>query len=665
MKPAPTLSYFLLFILFVLLGTALNFPGLNAPMYYDSAVLIADNRDLFGSGMIENVLAIFPQRPLPMFTFYLNFIVGDMAPVYFRIFNIVLLAATALTVVVLINLILDLPGVCDRATQSEKRMLSLALGLFFLVHPLHTYLTLYIVQRMALMACLFYYLSLVSYIAVRAGKIGNFGYVLCLIFYVCAQFSKENSFTLALTLILIELAFFRHTWRDIFNRGVIFSAITLLAVAALSQLEHPHGKEDMGSGILATIIQYYKESGITPVEVILTQSRTLFEYISIIVVPSPDRAQLVQPYVISRSVLDPPITLLAVVGAGVLLALAIYLLRKRPLSGFGLLLFLVNISTEYILVPQYAFFGYRAALPMPGLLLMFADLLLIAMQKAKHYSKPRVTNLGIAGVLGLWILLAAGVSINRIEIWANPVSFWQGVVDRLPDNNENFERKVASQTLSNLSYTLQREDRDIESIAYAERAVELSPDRARYRSQLALTYSRVGRQRDAEKTWAKAIELDPDFAQAHVSLARLLLDDERSDEAWVHLKKAESLAPENAGLQDLIGLAMLAENQFDEARKHFLLGIEVDRLEPVLYYHLALALLTEGKAQQSIEYSRKALQLDSEYWQAYDNLGVAHAQLNQLEQAVFYLKKALSINPENADTRSKLARIQAEIDAGN
>ncbi|MEE8118167.1 MAG: tetratricopeptide repeat protein, partial [Gammaproteobacteria bacterium] len=457
--------------------------------------------------------------------------------------------------------------------------------------------------------------------------------------------------------------FFRHTWRDIFNRGAIFSAITLVVVAALSLLEHPHGKEDMGSGIVATIVQYYKESGITPVEVILTQSRTLFEYIAIIVAPSPDRAQLVQPYVISRSVVDPPITLLAVAGAGVLLALAIYLLKKRPLSGFGLLFFLVNISTEYILVPQYAFFGYRAALPMPGLLLMVADLVLIAMQRAKHYSKARMANLCIAGLLGLWVLLAAGVSINRVETWANPVDFWQGVVDRLPDNNENFERKVASQTLSNLSSALQREDRDIESIAYAERAVELAPGKARYLSQLALTYSRVGRQKDAEKTWIKAVEVDSDFARAHVSLARILLDDERHDEAWVHLKKAESLAPENAGLQDLIGLAMLAENQFDEARKHFLLGIEVDHLEPVLYYHLALALLTEGKAQQSIEYSRKALQLNSEYWQAYNNLGVAHARLDQLDKAVFYLKKALSINPENADTRLNLARIQAEIDA--
>ena len=93
MKLAPALSYLLLLILFVFLGTALNFPGLNAPMYYDSAMLIAGNRDLFASGMIENVLAIFPQRPLPMFTFYLNFILGDMAPAYFRISNVVLLAA--------------------------------------------------------------------------------------------------------------------------------------------------------------------------------------------------------------------------------------------------------------------------------------------------------------------------------------------------------------------------------------------------------------------------------------------------------------------------------------------------------------------------------------------------------------------------------------------
>lgn len=69
-------------------------------------------------------------------------------------------------------------------------------------------------------------------------------------------------------------------------------------------------------------------------------------------------------------------------GCYFLLTVAIYLLRKRPLSGFGLLFFLVNISPEYLLVPQYAFFGYRASLPMPGLLLIVADLVVMARQWA-------------------------------------------------------------------------------------------------------------------------------------------------------------------------------------------------------------------------------------------------------------------------------------------
>ncbi|MBQ76688.1 MAG: hypothetical protein CMQ20_16915 [Gammaproteobacteria bacterium] len=658
MKLPFPLTCLLLFILFLLLVGALHYPGLNAPMYYDSATRIAGNHDLFSSGMIENVLAIFPQRPLPMATFYFNFLLTDMEPAYFRIFNLLLLSATALTLVLLINLILDLPGIADHMTSTDKRKLSLTLGVFFLVHPFHTYLTLYIWQRMALMSCLFYCLSMLAYVAVRSRKLNQLpGYGLSLMFYICAQSSKENSFTLPLILILFELVFFQQSWRNIFNRGAILGSIALLVIGTLAILQHPHGNEDLGSGILATIVQYYKESDITLFDAALTQSRTLFEYIGIILAPTPDRAQLVQPYVISRSLLDPVQTLPSVIGALALLAAAFYLLRKRPLSGFGLLFFLVNISPESILAPQYAFFGYRASLPMAGLLLVVADVVLIATRRVK---KTRSTNVGIAALLSLWILIAAGATTNRAVLWGAPILFWQGVVDRIPESRENLERKVASQALSNLSAMLQSEERHLEALTYSERAVELTPERANYHYKLASSYLRLGLTEEGEQQLRDTLELEADFAWAHFLLGRLLLEDGHERESRQHLETAEQLMPKNADLQNLLGLAYLGENQFAPAKEHFHKGIRINPQIPEVYYHLALTLLSEGKAQQSIEYSNRALQLKDDYWLAYNNLGLAHAQLNQPERVIFYLKKALAINPADETIRKNLARFQAE-----
>ena len=658
MKLPASLTYLLLFIVFLLLVGALHYPGLNAPMYYDSATRIAGNGNIFSGGMIENVLAIFPQRPLPMATFYFNFLLTDMAPAYFRVFNLLLLSATALTLVLLINMTLELPGIADKATSKDKRMLSLALGLFFLVHPFHTYLTLYIWQRMALMSCLFYCLSMLAYVAVRSSKLKQLpGYGLSLMFYICAQSSKENSFTLPLVLIMFELAFFQHSWRSILNRSVILCSITLLVVAALSVLQHPHGNENLGSGILATIVQYYKESEISLFDAVLTQSRTLFEYISIILAPTPDRAQLVQPYAISRSLLDPVQTLPSVIGALSLVAAAFYLLKKRPLSGFGLLFFLVNISPASILVPQYAFFGYRASLPMAGLLLVVADVVLMATRGAKNRT---IASKGVIILLSLWILVAAGVATNRAVLWGDPILFWRGVVERIPEGSENLERKVASQALGNLAAMLQLEERHLEALPYNVRAAELTPDRANYHYKLASSYLRLGMTEEGEQQLRETLKLDAEFAWAHFLLGRLLLGGDDESESRQYLETAERLMPKNAGLQNLMGLAYLGENQFVPAKEHFHKGIGIDPQIPEIYYNLSLTLLSEGKAQQSTTYSNQALQLKDDYWQAYNNLGLAHAQLNQPEQVIFYLKKALAINPGNETIRRNLARFQTE-----
>jgi hypothetical protein len=67
---------------FFAIAFAVHHSAFTAPMQYDSAGFIQDNEYLFRSG-IAQVINIFPQRPIPMITFYLNYLAAGINSYYF------------------------------------------------------------------------------------------------------------------------------------------------------------------------------------------------------------------------------------------------------------------------------------------------------------------------------------------------------------------------------------------------------------------------------------------------------------------------------------------------------------------------------------------------------------------------------------------------------
>ena len=667
MKFPVTIAAVLLIVVFALIVAVLQYPGLHARMYYDSVVRIAGNEPIYKWEGFGNALKTFPQRPLPIISFYVNYLIGGMKPAYFRVVNFLLLAITAFVVVLLINLVLDLPSPWTNVPAIDKKLLSILLGMVFLVHPLQTYVTLYIWQRMALMSCLFYFLSFAVYMATRSGRIRNaiLGYGACFLFFVCAMLSKENSVTLPGALILTEIMLIKSSWKNIFARSAIFLVVVLLILVPLSWLQHPHGKEHLGSGFLSTIALYYQQSHVTLMEVLLTQSRALFLYLSIIFFPSPIRAQLLHPFVISRSLVEPWITLPAVVGAAGLIVLTLYLVRKRPLSGFGLAFFFMNMIPEFILVPQYAFFGYRAILPMFGLLIMVADVVLAIVSASNMQSARKTACKVVFTVLGIWIVACGWVTVSRAAIWNDPVKFWRGVVDQLPVEDTDLERRVSSQALNNLGVLLQGRGKDREGLLYIQRAVRLSPKKALFRSSLGAAYFRIGEKRRAEASLKKALEIDPDLVHAHYTIGILYAGEGRQDEALKHFLRVEELSPYNSDIRKTVGEILLKRGDLQGAKIRFQRGVEFDPDSPVLQYDLGLTLLNLGNIANSVDHLKKAIELKPDYWQAYNNLGVAFARVGRLEEAVRLFRKSLGINPDDEATKRNLDMALKQMQSQN
>jgi protein O-mannosyl-transferase len=658
-----------LFAAFFALGFAVQHAGLHAPMYYDSAGNIQENREVFASEGLRGVMHLFPQRPLPIATFYLNFLVSDVDPFPFRVFNLALLAGSSLLVVVLIRLIFDLPVVQKSASPGSVDLVAICFGLIFLVHPLQTYVTLYIWQRTALMACLFSYACLAVYLAIRSGKWPHLwaGYALCVVLFVCAVLSKENSITLPLILVMAEIAFFPQSWTAVARRSCIFAFIALGVAGAASFIQHPHGNAQLGSGIFTTIASYYAESGLTLKQVIFTQCRVFFSYLSLVLFPVPSRVQLISPQAVSVSVMEPPVTAAALTGVIALVAVGLFLLKRRPVWGFGILFFLTNLLPEGLLVPQYAFFGYRPVLPMFGVLLVLADCMVMLLDAAGQNPRRRLIRAGgLAFLAGVVILLGTSTAL-RADVWSDPIRFWKETVEQFPQDQERMERRVAAQALGNLGAALYAGGRYAEAVDNYEKAMELSPEDPRKMVSLAAVYAELGSFEEAEELLTRAIAIVPGFAQAYKNLGIVFMKQNKLDVALVTLSKGLERAPGNASFHEAISQVQLMRKDIPAAVASLRRAIALNPQSPTLYYQLGQALLAEGNFASAQDALRSAVQLKSDYWEAYNSLGIIYASQGKPAEALLQFRKALTIDPRNAQLRANveiaMKQIQGRSDA--
>jgi hypothetical protein len=501
----------LLTVVYAVVALAIYAPGLDGPMQYDSEGLIADNEAIFSKGSALAVIGIFPQRPLAMITYYLNYRLGGMEPAYFRLVNVVLLACLASTVAVLIKLVLDGAPEDWEGTRVSKNFTAASLGLLFLVHPLNVFSTMYVWQRMNLLASLFSCASIAVYLAIRwnrfPGKI--VGYGLCFALFVLGLLSKETAIVVPALIVLVEVAFMKPSWRSLAARICVIFLIVLPTLWAVSWLQHPHGRPELGSGVLATASRYYSEAGLTFSEVLMTQSRAMFSALATIVAPVPSEVLLFRPLVLSRSLLSPPTTLPAVIGVVGLAGLGLWLLVKLPTLGFGILWFLVSIAPEALLVPQYPYLGYRYLLPMTGLFLCAAAGVVAVLTAVTRSRFSVGLRLGIATLIFFLVCVAATIATSKAALWKDPVSFWEEHVVNIPRSGD-IDRFSAAQALNNLAHCqIRYGGSQVDALHHLQRASELNPRSWTIYYNMGRAHRRLENYTEAVRLYRKALEINP------------------------------------------------------------------------------------------------------------------------------------------------------------
>ncbi|HED12456.1 MAG TPA: tetratricopeptide repeat protein [Gammaproteobacteria bacterium] len=401
----------------LLLGATIlaYWPGLSGGFQLDDAVNLAQLRKYPESPLWQRILAIVLSgpvhpvgRPLSIFSFFLNDISWPSNARPFLYTNLML---HLLNGVLFFSSARLLSRLWMKRRSSELAAL-LATGLW-LLHPYNVSTVLYAVQRMTELSALFILLSLFCYLYARTllyTKPG-LGYSTMTAAVVLGTalgiLAKENAALIPLLLLITEFILVGprlpapatrlwKIWRLLF---LILPSILLLSWLWL---------------YVPLFQNSYGIRGFNLSERLLTEARVIFSYLYHLLLPHRVGTGLFHDdYLISRGLLQPPSTLLAIIGLSGITLWAWRYRRRWAWLSFGWFWFLAGHMLEAGPIALELYFEHRNYLPATGLLLGFAGTV-FSLRPGLY----RIARIGSVGLLLLWLFSLW----QATSLWGQPVA---------------------------------------------------------------------------------------------------------------------------------------------------------------------------------------------------------------------------------------------------
>ena len=391
-------------------------------------------RSLFLSPALEQGDDPGVSRPVAQLSFALNWFMGKNSPIGYRVVNITIHFITAFLLFLSVRGLLRTPAMGDGLHRPES--IALLSALLWAVNPIQSQAVVYIVQRMASLACLFYLLAMWCYVRGRLALSGRRWrwFVATGISFALAVGSKENALMLPAALVLLEVTFFQgRTAAPVPLRlKLLAGGLIVLLLAAAGWL--------WSSGRLTAYLDYSSRL-FTLTERLLTQPRILLFYLSQIAYPVPNRLSIEHDVEISRSLIDPWTTLPSIIIVTATIVFALFQVRRRPMASFAILFFFLNHAIESSVIPLELIFEHRNYLPSLFLFVPVATGLLKAVEYCRRL-QPSVRYVATAFPILLVAGLGAG-TYTRNMAWQDARTFWEDAAVKAP---------LSMRPLHNLAY---------------------------------------------------------------------------------------------------------------------------------------------------------------------------------------------------------------------
>ena len=409
--------YLVLLGLMLIGATLIYAPGLNGPFVLDDEENITAVREIAIHHLdyvslrdaALNSLDGPLKRPLAALSFALNHYIsgGFDATFGFKFTNLLIHLANTVLVFFFCWVLLDAPELQDRLPAGRRATVALLAAALWAYHPIQTTNVLYVVQRMNSLATLFMLAGLIFFVRGRLqlaaspkksswfmgiGSIGGIALGLT---------AKENAALLPLYLLVIEFTLFSRDdltqrARQYLFRFYALNLAFLPAILIIYLVNHPE-----------FIADAYATRHFTAYERLLTETRILWHYVFLLLVPNTMHLGLFHDDIpLSNSIFDPISTLVAIIGITVAIVSAFIHAKRFPIAALAILWFLVGHSMESTILDLELVYEHRNYLPSLGPLFAIAYGLI---SLARYYPSSKPVWYGLAmvlvGILGVstWI----------------------------------------------------------------------------------------------------------------------------------------------------------------------------------------------------------------------------------------------------------------------
>jgi tetratricopeptide (TPR) repeat protein len=627
-------------------GAAAYANSLGAPFVFDGLADIADNpsiRQLWPPQQaLLNEQGMLPARPVPYYTFALNYAAGGLDVRGYHLANIAIHLAAGLLLWGIVRRTLRLPALAGRFGPAADAI-ALAVAVIWTVHPLQTGAVTYVYQRIESLMGLFFLAMLYTLLRAHASQRSRWWLAASVACCGLGMASKEVMAAAPLVILWYDRAFLASSWRELFRKragyyAAILACYLILALILVEQRGR-YAEFSSSQGVLSYA---------------LTQPGVILHYLRLCFWPAGQCLDYGWPP--ARTLGD--VLSGAVAVGGLAAATARLAFRGRRAAFLGAWFFLILAPTSSILPVKDRAFEHRMYLPLAAVV--------AAVVLAGHAAAQRLGGRSSPGsplppgwiwrwLQAIPVLLAIGLlglaTTARNRVYRSSSSVWVDVVEQAPLNSRGW---------SNLGYVVLETEGDIgRAETLLRKALDLDPGSKDAHSNLGIALARQGKLDEAIRHYEIALAIDPQYRQAHQNLGAALIQQGRLAEAAAHFQQAVAIRPDYAEARCGLGLALNGQGRSDEALQHFEAVLSERPDFPDAHCGLAVILAQDGRLDEAIGHWQAALRTNPALDDARFNLAMAEYLRGNRPEALDQWRAVVRRNPQHLLAVSHLARALA------
>ncbi|MDX9905953.1 MAG: tetratricopeptide repeat protein [Bacteroidales bacterium] len=617
-------------ILIAIVGILAYANSFNNSFQFDDGFHIIDGQKI---KKMENVTRLshwkaVGNRPLSFFTLAVDYKLADKDPSGrpavqgFHVSNLIFHILAGFMAFLLALEIMSLNIFRNnKIIQDYKVLIALSAGFIFVAHPIQTQSVTYIVQRMAVLAGLFYLWSIVLYIRGRrthldpsnkkawkpyafyAGAFlaGFFGFL-----------SKQNAITFPIAFLLVEFFFIRDKEMRI-DKKFLIAASSIIGIIIVFGL------------IINGLPREFDR--ISRSDYLVTQFRVLVKYWQLLILPINQHLDYYWP--VSQSLWG----VKELVSLGVLLltvALGVWLFMKKwYIASFGIFWFYLTLSLESSIIPiRDLIFEHRLYLATFGFGFVISYL-------AFYFLAPKNIKYPII-ILSVLALAYIGASLNRNSVWKNPYTLWSDSIKKSP------KRERAHYWLA--TYYMEVKDNEKAMESY-NTSIECNPGFPLAYNGRANLKKELGKNKEAIEDYNKAIKLDPNYITAYYNRGITYAAMNKLDKAIQDYDKSIRMGNNASSVYYNRANAKRRNKDMKGALEDYNISIKIDPNFPLCFFNRGLTRAQMGDHVEAIKDIDRAIKMDPRNHLFYNGKGVSQISLQQYKEAIGNFDKCIQLNP--------------------